>query len=90
VDVYRTKGGYLRFYEVGEMAQVAGPMFLKVGASAQSHPYDQVGDPVGLEKVRRLQLVLEHLERVVPDAERIRPTDPQVCLPEIGQASNAR
>ena len=81
VDVYASKGGYLRFYEVAEMAQIAAPMFLKVGASAQGHPYDQIGDAVTLEKVRRLGLILDHLSRVVPDAARINPTDPAVCLP---------
>jgi Peptidase family U32 len=83
VDVYATKGGYLRFYEVAELAQVAGPMFLKVGASAQAHPYDQTGDPVGVEKVRRLMIVLDHLARVAPDLKRIHAEDPQVCLPQL-------
>jgi hypothetical protein len=83
IDVYQSKGGYLRFYEVGELAQVAAPMFLKVGASAQSHPYDNVGESVGKERVRRLQLVLEHLAHVAPHLEYIRATDPAVCLPEL-------
>jgi len=81
VDVYATKGGYLRFYEVAEMVQVTAPMFLKVGASTQAHPYDQAGAAATVDKVRRLQLILAHLARVLPEAQPIGADDPAVCLP---------
>ncbi|BEU77515.1 U32 family peptidase [Enterobacter asburiae] len=82
IDVYASKGGYLRFYEVGELAQIAAPMYLKVGASAQSHPYDSVGAPVAIERVRRLGLVLDHLQQVAPELQKIDHADPTVCLPQ--------
>ncbi|MGP2540616.1 U32 family peptidase [Pantoea eucalypti] len=82
IDVYASKGGYLRFYEVGELAQIAAPMYLKVGASAQSHPYDSVGAPVAKERVRRLGLVLDHLQQVAPELQKIDQADPTVCLPQ--------
>ncbi|MFT5163340.1 MAG: hypothetical protein ACI9FJ_001935, partial [Alteromonadaceae bacterium] len=38
-DVYKTKGGFIRFYELAELIQAASPVMLKMGASAQGHPY---------------------------------------------------
>src|SRR4029079_16085559 len=38
IDVYKTKGGYVRFYESSSVITACSPVILKLGASAQSHP----------------------------------------------------
>lgn len=83
-DVYKSKGGFIRFYELSEIVQIAAPVILKMGASVQGHPYDAVKDELSIERVRRIQRGLEILGRHLPDhLRRINPADNQVCLPQI-------
>lgn len=83
-DVYKSKGGFIRFYELAEIIQVASPVMLKMGASVQAHPYDAVKDDLAIERVKRIQVGLEILARNIPEHLRhISPVDLQVCLPQI-------
>ncbi|MBY0358157.1 MAG: U32 family peptidase [Candidatus Obscuribacterales bacterium] len=83
-DVYKSKGGFIRFYELSEIIQIASPVILKMGASVQGHPYDTVKDELCLERVKRIKIGLEILGRNIPsDLRFIDSTDPQVCLPAI-------
>ncbi|MFE4368271.1 hypothetical protein ACFRMN_08485 [Streptomyces sp. NPDC056835] len=81
IDVYRTKGGFLRFYEAAEILQVAAPLMLKIGASAQSHPYDSVGESTTRERVARVARTLEMLDRYLPDRTRISEKSKHNCVP---------
>lgn len=87
MDVYHDKGGFIRFHEVAEIVQVAAPVFLKVGASAQSNPYDKVGDATIVQRVSRVKRVLEMLAETLPDAARICSNDPLLGLPVAKAAS---
>ena len=82
-DVYKSKGGFIRFYEIAEIVQIAAPVILKSGASAQAHPYDQVKDETAIERVRRVGLVLEYLHKYFPQAAKLTNDDPFCCLPEF-------
>lgn len=82
-DVYKTKGGYIRFYELAEVIQVAAPVMLKMGASAQGHPYDAVGDKKAFERVKRVAMGLEILQRQGMDFSYISESNPHRCLPEF-------
>lgn len=83
-DVYKTKGGFIRFHELVEIIQVAAPVMLKMGASAQGHPYDMVGDSKARERVQRVAIGLEIFERQGGAAfTRIVKTNPHCCLPEV-------
>lgn len=80
-DVYGSKGGFIRFYEVPELVQICSPMMLKVGASAQSHPHDPVNEKTIRQRVQRVALCLEYLNKSEIDAKYISDLSPQRCLP---------
>ncbi len=81
-DVYKSKGGYIRWYELAEMVQIASPMILKMGASVQSHPYEAVKPEAALERVRRVKVGLEYLARALPTGvKRLEHHDRFWCLP---------
>lgn len=82
IDVYKSKGGYIRFYELAELVQVASPIILKMGASAQGHPYDEVKESMVLERVRRVKRGLEILDQYLEVKERVNMADINACLPE--------
>lgn len=81
-DVYKTKGGFIRFYELAELIQIASPVMLKMGASAQGHPYDAVGDSKAFERVKRVALGLEILKRQNHSFSMVTPEDHCFCLPK--------
>lgn len=80
-DVYGTKGGFIRFYEVPELVQICSPMMLKIGASAQSHPHDPVNENTIRQRVQRVALCLEHLQRSGADVKYIGELSAQRCIP---------
>lgn len=80
-DVYKTKGGFVRFYELAELIQIASPVMLKMGASAQGHPYDAVGDSKALERVKRVAIGLEILDRQDHGFKIMSADEPLFCLP---------
>lgn len=80
-DVYGSKGGFIRFYEVPELVQICSPMMLKIGASAQSHPHDPVNENTIRQRVQRIALCLEYLEKSGTEVKYIGELSPQRCLP---------
>lgn len=82
VDVYKSKGGFIRFYEVAEMVNYLSPVMLKMGASAQGHPYDSVSDKTAEERVLRVARGLEVLDRYLPNKERISLESRHYALPQ--------
>ena len=80
-DVYGSKGGFIRFYEIPELVQIASPMFLKVGASAQAHPSDAVNNQMIANRVQRIELAQEFLDKSGLDVAYINDKSPQRALP---------
>jgi len=80
-DVYGTKGGFIRFYEVPELVQICSPMMLKIGASAQSHPHDPVNENTIRQRVQRIALCLDFLRKGDTEAKYIDDASPQRCVP---------
>ncbi|WP_157546419.1 U32 family peptidase [Hamadaea tsunoensis] len=80
-DVYGSKGGFIRFYEVPELVQICSPMMLKIGASAQSHPHDPVNENTIRQRVQRVGLCLEYLRKSGVEAEYISDKSPHRCVP---------
>src|SRR5215470_1631174 len=80
-DVYGQKGGFIRFYEVAELVQICSPMMLKIGASAQSHPHDPVNENTIRQRVQRVALCLEYLNKSGLEAKYISDLSPQRALP---------
>ncbi len=83
LDVYRNKGGFIRFHEVAEIVQVAAPVFLKIGSSSQTDPYDNTNETTIAKRVNRVKRALEMLDENLPMAQRIGSQDPLVCLPVL-------
>ncbi|MEU4744323.1 peptidase [Actinosynnema sp. NPDC023658] len=65
-DVYKAKGGFIRFYELAEIVQVGAPVMLKMGASVQGHPYDRLGEAISRERVDRVARGIEVLDQHLP------------------------
>src|SRR5262249_3656276 len=80
-DVYGSKGGFIRFYEVAELVQICSPIFLKIGASAQSHPHDPVNENTIRQRVQRIALCLDYLSKGDTEAKYIDDLSPQRCVP---------
>lgn len=89
MDVYKDKGGFIRFHEVAEIVQVAAPVFLKIGSSAQSNPYDNTNEGTIIKRISRIKRTLEMLSEVLPYAERIHSEDPLVGIPKLGFVSHS-
>jgi len=81
LDVYRNKGGFIRFHEVAEIVQVAAPVFLKIGSSSQSDPYDNTNETTIIKRINRVKRALEMLNENLPMAKQIGDKDLLACLP---------
>lgn len=82
-DVYKTKGGFIRWYELGEIVQACAPVFLKMGASIQEGPYSSVGADGALARIRRIAVGQQYLLRDLPASfSRIDPARERLsCMP---------
>lgn len=80
-DVYGNKGGFIRFYEIPELVQIASPLMLKIGASAQANPFDPVNSTTIAQRVQRVALALEFLRRSGLEVDYINEKSPHRCLP---------
>ena len=77
LDVYveapDDQGGFVRFYEVSQMIQVAAPMYVKLGLRNAPNIYpaglhlEDIAVKLGRERVRRAELVLRLLAERAPD-----------------------
>ncbi len=81
IDVYKAKGGFIRFGEIPEIIQVGAPIFLKMGASAQGHPYDAVTKDGIARRVERVKIGLDHLARSGLDAACLPDDSPYWLIP---------
>ncbi|GAA3610654.1 hypothetical protein GCM10022223_28440 [Kineosporia mesophila] len=80
-DVYGDKGGFIRFYEIPELIQIASPIFLKVGASAQAHPADPVNEKTIAKRIQRIELAQEFVAKSGLDITYINADSTQRSLP---------
>lgn len=81
IDVYKSKGGFIRFYELSEIVQIASPVMLKMGASAQNHPYDSLGEKTIIDRVDRVARGLEILDKYLPNKQQITLKSKHYSLP---------
>jgi hypothetical protein len=80
-DVYKSKGGFIRFYEMSEIIQVSSPVMLKMGASVQGHPYDKASEGLTRQRIDRVATGLEILARNSEQQSMISPASRHYCLP---------
>ncbi len=86
-DVYKSKGGFIRFYEMSEIVQVASPVMLKMGASVQTHPYDSVKEGMATDRIKRVKTGIDIMNKYLPSKYKlINPADEQVCLPSTASS----
>ncbi|AIT62851.1 U32 family peptidase [Coxiella burnetii] len=84
IDTYETKGGFIRYYEIPEILQIASPVFLKLGASAQAHPYNPVSEGMLKKRIERVVLGVEQLKKSNLAVKEMSPISKRWCLPQIG------
>jgi hypothetical protein len=82
-DVYASKGGFIRFYELADFVAAGAPIFLKMGASVQGDPYDKIGSDLIRARISRVATGQEMLKRFKPDLPRITKASRHVCLPSL-------
>jgi len=83
VDSYADKGGFIRFAEIANLIQVASPIMLKLGASAQCNPYDEINEANIKLRASRVMVALEHVKNMIPDAKRINLDNKFRCIPSM-------
>lgn len=81
IDVYRTKGGYIRFHESASVITACSPVMLKLGASAQEHPYDAIGSSTYARRIERVARGLEVLDREMSGHEMVSSSHPIAAIP---------
>ncbi len=84
-DVYKAKGGFIRFYELAEIVQVAAPVMLKMGASVQAHPYDRLSEGSTKERVDRVARGIEMLDRFLPERSVITVKSRHSSIPAVSR-----
>lgn len=84
IDTYADKGGFIRLNDLAEIVQIASPVILKIGASAQKNPYDFVGGEVVRQRVKMLKVAIESLKRTLGEdrGEHISIPNKNKCIPE--------
>lgn len=83
IDIYPTKGGFIRFYDIAKIVEVASPVFLKMGASSQDDPYSAITDEVIRKRVNRVAVGLEYLYKMMGDQQVIDRNNPDCALPSF-------
>lgn len=83
IDMYHSKGGFMRYGEIPELIQIVSPVFLKLGASAQSHPYDAINQGVIDKKINRVLIAIDHLRRSKLHAKYLDKTSIHWSIPKI-------
>lgn len=83
IDVYKDKGGYIRYNEVAEIVQIASPVVLKLGTSAQANPYDRLSDDIVKNRVRKVFVAIDHIKRVLGESVQQYLPDEYKCLPVL-------
>jgi len=88
VEVPDGFGGYIRTYEVPEMIRVASPVYVKLGLrnAPDIYPYGEQLKNVALamsrERVHRARLVLDTIQRYMPEAVMSKPGAAGLGVPE--------
>jgi hypothetical protein len=90
VEVPDDQGGFVRFYEVPEIVELAAPVYVKLGLRNAPNIYpsglhlEEVAVKLGRERVRRAELVLRLLEERAPGLVEGRGADrpPDLGIPE--------
>lgn len=67
IDVYSSKGGYIRFHELPDLVKYCAPITLKMGASLLAHPYDPNSVSVAPKRIGRVKAGLEWLTKKIDD-----------------------
>jgi hypothetical protein len=89
VEVPDGFGGYIRYYETPEMIRVAAPIYVKLGLRNAPDIYpsgrqlEQVSILMSRERVRRARIVLDLIERYLPDAKMSEEGPGDLGIPEI-------
>lgn len=81
IDAYHDKGGFIRYAELSQIVQLASPVILKLGASAQGNPYDTITDDTIKLRAYRAMIGLEHLKKALPEAKQINIDNKFRCVP---------
>jgi hypothetical protein len=72
-------GGFIRYYEAASIVEQCAPVYLKLGLRNAADVYpsgmhlDQTASVNCVEKVRRAQILLEHLDRMAPQLQTSEP-----------------
>jgi hypothetical protein len=89
VEVPDGFGGYIRYYETPELIRLAAPVYVKLGLrnAPDIYPYGRQLEQVALsmtrERVRRARIVLDLIQRYIPEAKMSEPGASDLGIPEM-------
>lgn len=89
IDVYSAKGGFIHYCEIPEIVQIASPILLKLGASAQQHPYEEVNDNVVKKRIERILVGLQCLHHSNLAISEISENSKYWCVPIVSAVSSS-
>lgn len=82
-------GGFIRYYEAASIVEQCSPVYLKLGLSNAVDVYpcgthlDQTASMNCAEKVRRAQILIEHLNRMAPHLQSSKPGAAGLGIPRL-------
>ncbi len=89
IEVPDNFGGFIRYYEIPQIIQVAAPVYLKFGLRNAPDIYPSGGHiedlaaRMGRERVRRARIALELLEEYAPEAKMSPLGSKDLGIPEV-------
>jgi hypothetical protein len=83
-DTAQDAGGMIRTHEVGDIIRYAAPVYIKCGASSQSHQNHLPSIDELSERMNQVACVYEAIARDYPDAKQVGRTEPTLGVPFVG------
>ena len=89
IEVPDNFGGFIRYYEMPQLVQVAAPMYLKFGLRNAPDIYpsgaqlEDIACRMGRERVRRAHIALDLMERYAPEVKMSPLGSKDLGIPEM-------
>ena len=90
IEVPDNFGGFIRYYEMPKIIEVAAPVYFKFGLRNAPDIYpsgqhlEDLAVKMGRERVRRARIALDLLEEYAPDAKMSPLGSKDLGIPEVG------
>jgi len=80
-DTAKSAGGLLRTYDMPKVVKYVAPVYLKCGPISQPEQNHLPTDNELHERIKQAKNVVEHVERYLPEAQRVNIKEKTLCIP---------